>query len=68
VAGDAELEEQAWRITGGIADSIRDDGWLYGLPGSIETPGLMAGLAGAGFGLARLARPDLFPGLLTLDP
>ena len=67
VAGDAELERQAWRMTGGIVDSIRNDGWLYGLPGNIETPGLMAGLAGAGFGLARLARPDLFPGLLTVD-
>ncbi|HYI13127.1 MAG TPA: type 2 lanthipeptide synthetase LanM family protein [Thermoanaerobaculia bacterium] len=67
-AGDAGLEQQAWRVAGGIADSIRNHGWLYGLPGSIETPGLMAGLAGAGFGLARLARPDLFPGLLTLDP
>jgi type 2 lantibiotic biosynthesis protein LanM len=67
-AGDADLEAQAWRITGGIVDSIRSDGWLFGLPGSIETPGLMAGLAGVGFGLARLARPDLFPALLTLDP
>jgi type 2 lantibiotic biosynthesis protein LanM len=68
VAGDAELEEHAWRIAGGIVDNIDKQGWLHGLPGSIETPGLMAGLAGAGFGLARLARPDLFPSLLTLDP
>jgi type 2 lantibiotic biosynthesis protein LanM len=66
-AGDAELERQAWRTAGGIVDSIRRDGWLFGLPGNVETPGLMAGLAGAGFGLARLARPDLFPGLLTVD-
>lgn len=67
VTGDAELERQAWQMAGGIVDSIHKDGWLYGLPGNIETPGLMAGLAGAGYGLARLARPDLFPGLLTLD-
>jgi len=66
--GNTELEGRAWRIAGGIVDSIRRDGWLFGLPGSIETPGLMAGLAGVGFGLARLARPDLFPSLLTLDP
>ena len=59
-AGDAELERQAWRMAGGIVDSIHRDGWLFGLPGNVETPGLMAGLAGAGFGLARLARPDLF--------
>lgn len=66
-AGDAELERQAWRAAGGIVDSIRRDGWLFGLPGNVETPGLMAGLAGVGFGLARLARPDRFPGLLTVD-
>ncbi|MCU1245123.1 MAG: lantibiotic modification protein [Acidobacteria bacterium] len=68
ISGDADLEERAWHMAGGIVDSIRRDGWLYGLPGSIETPGLMAGLAGIGFGLGRLARPDLFPGLLTLEP
>jgi type 2 lantibiotic biosynthesis protein LanM len=68
VSGDADLERQAWQMAGGIVDSIHAEGWLFGLPGSIETPGLMAGLAGIGFGLARLARPELFPGLLTLDP
>ncbi|HEX8411895.1 MAG TPA: type 2 lanthipeptide synthetase LanM family protein [Thermoanaerobaculia bacterium] len=68
VNGDAELEERAWRIAGGIADHIRKDGWLFGLPGSIETPGLMAGLAGVGYGLARLARPEAFPDVLTLEP
>jgi type 2 lantibiotic biosynthesis protein LanM len=68
LGGGAGLEERAWRIAGGIADSIRDDGWLSGLPGSIETPGLMAGLAGIGYGLARLARPDFFPNVLTLEP
>src|SRR6185436_8032542 len=41
--GDTELEEQAWRMTGGIVDSIQRDGWLFGLPGNLETPGLMAG-------------------------
>ena len=66
--GDGAMEREAWRITGGIVDSIRRDGWLYGLPGNIETPGLMAGLAGVGYGLARLARPEHFPALLTLDP
>jgi type 2 lantibiotic biosynthesis protein LanM len=35
---DAELEEQAWRIAGGIADNIRDGGWLFGLPGSMKHP------------------------------
>jgi type 2 lantibiotic biosynthesis protein LanM len=65
--GDAELEDDAWRIAGGIADNIRDGGWLFGLPGSVETPGLMVGLAGVGYGLARLARPDVFPDVLSLE-
>jgi type 2 lantibiotic biosynthesis protein LanM len=64
---DAGLEAEAWRIAGGIADNIRTGGWLFGLPGSIETPGLMTGLAGVGYGLARLARPDFFPNLLILE-
>jgi type 2 lantibiotic biosynthesis protein LanM len=64
---DAGLEAEAWRIAGGIADNIRSGGWLFGLPGSIETPGLMTGLAGIGYGLARLARPDFFPNVLTLE-
>jgi type 2 lantibiotic biosynthesis protein LanM len=65
--GDEDLEEKAWNLTGGIVQSIRSDGWLFGLPGNIETPGLMAGLAGIGFGLGRLARPDVFPDLLTVE-
>lgn len=65
--GDRALEERAWSIAGGIVDNIRSSGWLAGLPGNIETPGLMAGLAGIGYGLARLARPDVFPRLLTLE-
>ncbi|HEX2831670.1 MAG TPA: type 2 lanthipeptide synthetase LanM family protein [Thermoanaerobaculia bacterium] len=64
---DRALEESAWAIAGGVLDGIHRHGWLTGLPGNIETPGLMSGLAGIGFGLARLARPDLFPRLLTLE-
>jgi type 2 lantibiotic biosynthesis protein LanM len=66
-AGDRALEERAWSIAGGVIDGIHRHGWLTGLPGSIETPGLMSGLSGIGYGLARLARPDLFPRLLTLE-
>ncbi|HEX6097355.1 MAG TPA: type 2 lanthipeptide synthetase LanM family protein [Thermoanaerobaculia bacterium] len=67
VLGDRALEERAWSIAGGIVDDIRRGGWLSGLPGNIETPGLMAGLSGIGYGLGRLARPDVFPRLLTLE-
>jgi lantibiotic modifying enzyme len=63
----AGREDEAWSIAAGIVDSIRGGGWLGGLPGNIETPGLMAGLSGIGYGLARLARPELFPRILTLE-
>lgn len=63
----AGREDEAWRIAASIVDSIRAGGWLGGLPGNIETPGLMAGLSGIGYGLARLARPELFPRILTLE-
>ena len=67
LTGDEALLAEVHRRAGGIVDSIRRDGWLFGLPGNIETPGLMAGLAGIAYGLARLAHPEL-PSVLTLAP
>lgn len=63
----AGRDDEAWSIAAGMIDNIRTGGWLGGLPGHIETPGLMAGLSGIGYGLGRLARPHVFPGLLTLE-
>ncbi len=57
----------AGRLAGGVLDSIRRDGLLFGLPGSVETPGLMTGLAGVAYGLARLAAPERIPSILTLE-
>ena len=34
----------------------------------VETPGLLSGLAGIGFGLLRAARPELVPSVLALEP
>lgn len=42
--------------------------WLCGVPLDIETPGLMTGLAGIGYGLLRLAYPDQVPSILLLRP
>ncbi|WNG38074.1 type 2 lantipeptide synthetase LanM [Archangium violaceum] len=44
----------------------RKRGWLCGLPRGAETPGLMMGLAGIGYGLLRLAAPERVPSVLTL--
>jgi type 2 lantibiotic biosynthesis protein LanM len=46
----------------------RANGWLCGVPHGVETPGLMTGLAGIAWGLARHAAPDTVPDLLTLEP
>lgn len=40
----------------------------FGTPYGLETPGLMTGASGIGYGFLRVARPDLVPGLLTLEP
>ncbi len=66
--GDAELHDEVYRRAGGILDGIERHGWLFGLPGNIETPGLMCGLAGVAYGLARLAAPERLPAVLTLAP
>ncbi|MFB9758300.1 type 2 lanthipeptide synthetase LanM family protein [Ectobacillus funiculus] len=42
------------------------NGWICGIPHGLETPGLMTGLAGIGYGLLRLADPDAVPSILTL--
>ena len=31
-------------------ESIRRNGWICGVPSGVETPGLMTGLAGIGYG------------------
>jgi type 2 lantibiotic biosynthesis protein LanM len=44
----------------------REGGWRCGLPRNTESPGLMMGLAGIGYGLLRLAAPERVPSVLTL--
>jgi hypothetical protein len=56
------------RIAAMVLQSIERDGWLSGLPLGVESPGLMTGLAGIGYGLLRLAAPERVPALLLLAP
>jgi len=51
-----------------VLGSIDTSGWRSGVPFGVETPGLMAGLAGIGYGMLRLAEPDSVPSNLTLEP
>ena len=56
------------RIATTILTSIDQQGWRCGVPLEVETPGLMTGLAGIGYGLLRLAEPRRVPSVLTLEP
>jgi lantibiotic modifying enzyme len=59
--------ERAGRIAGGVLTGIRERGWLFGIPGRTEPPGLMIGLAGIGYGLLRLAAPERVPSVVILE-
>jgi type 2 lantibiotic biosynthesis protein LanM len=63
---DAPLSGQVSAVASGVLNSIRRNGWLCGIPLPIETPGLMNGLAGIGYGLLRLAAPEHIPSVLTM--
>jgi type 2 lantibiotic biosynthesis protein LanM len=57
------------RIYGGaICRSIAANGPMCGVPLQVETPGMMTGLAGIGYGLLRMAHPDRVPSVLGLQP
>ena len=59
---------QVERIAAMILDSFDRYGWLCGNPLRVESPGLMTGLAGIGYGLLRLAAPSRVPSVLVLAP
>ncbi len=67
------LNEPQWkahieRLSAMILESIERDGFLCGTPQGVESPGLMNGLTGIGYGLLRAAVPPRVPSLLTLAP
>jgi type 2 lantibiotic biosynthesis protein LanM len=63
----SQWQPQVDRFAGIILESINQHGWLCGVPSGVETPGLMTGLAGIGYGLLRLAEPDSVPSVLVLE-
>src|SRR5262249_23114157 len=67
------LDDPRWKtlasaISSGVLSRIRAGGWTCGVPQGVETPGLLAGLAGIGYGLLRLASPAVIPSILGLGP
>jgi len=65
--GEPRWRAKATRAAGMVLESIERNGWLCGNPVEIESPGLMTGLAGIGYGLLRAAEPDRVPSLLALE-
>jgi type 2 lantibiotic biosynthesis protein LanM len=63
-----ERADAVSRLGATIVHSIRRDGWLTGIPQGVESPSLMCGIAGIGYGLLRLLDPVSVPSVLMLDP
>jgi type 2 lantibiotic biosynthesis protein LanM len=65
--GDAKWRYEVNRCAGMTVASIERNGWLCGNPLEVESPGLMTGLAGIGYGLLRLAEPTRVPSVLAFE-
>ncbi|MEU4565090.1 type 2 lanthipeptide synthetase LanM family protein [Micromonospora sp. NPDC023956] len=50
-----------------VLDAVRREGPVCGTPGEVVTPGLLAGLAGIGYGLLRLGFAAEVPSVLLLE-
>jgi type 2 lantibiotic biosynthesis protein LanM len=68
ILGESRWRSEADRVAGATLRGIERDGWVCGVPGGVESPGLMTGLAGIGYGLLRLAEPGRVPPVLVLAP
>lgn len=68
ITNDSKLTKKIDRLSHMIYNSIQHYGWRCGVELDVETPGLMNGLAGIGYGLLRLADPATIPSILTLEP
>ncbi|WDZ83885.1 type 2 lanthipeptide synthetase LanM family protein [Micromonospora cathayae] len=56
------------RRAGLVLDAIRRHGPICGTPDEVDTPGLLTGLAGIGYGLLRLGFHSQVPSVLLLEP
>jgi type 2 lantibiotic biosynthesis protein LanM len=64
----SDWQRRADEVTASLLASMNQYGWLSGVPLGVETPGLMTGLSGIGYGLLRLAAPERVPSVLLLEP
>lgn len=68
VLNEPQWSSKANQLASAILASIDQHGWLCGNPLGVESPGLMTGLAGIGYGFLRLADPERVPSVLVLEP
>ncbi|MCW6005095.1 type 2 lantipeptide synthetase LanM family protein [Micromonospora sp. CPCC 205371] len=66
--GDPDLVRRAETTAAATLADVDERRWRCGVPLGVETPGLMSGLAGIGYGLLRFAGADSIPSVLLLDP
>lgn len=66
ILGEPHWHAEANRRAAVVLDGIEADGHLCATPLGVESPGLMTGLAGIGYGLLRLADPKRIPSVLSL--
>jgi len=62
-----ELRDTVTEKASIILESMNRYGWLCGVPGGVETPSFMTGLAGMGYELLRLSDPERVPSILLLE-
>jgi len=65
---DNGIVESVEALGHGLINSFKEGNILTGVPRGIETPGLMVGLSGVGYGLLRLLAPERVPSFLMLNP
>ncbi|MDY7076103.1 MAG: type 2 lanthipeptide synthetase LanM family protein [Chloroflexota bacterium] len=68
VMGKQQWQQTALDYGATVLREVQAGRWRCGLPRYTETPGLMTGLAGIGFGLLRLWSPLDVPSILRLEP
>lgn len=65
---DPELRSRVAKLAASILENIEDHGWTTGIPSGVESPGMMTGLAGIGYGLLRVADSARVPSIMVLAP
>ncbi|GAB3645342.1 type 2 lanthipeptide synthetase LanM family protein [Glycomyces tarimensis] len=67
IAVDTDIRQRLPYLWKAMLTDGATNGWLCGVPHGVETPGLMTGLAGIAWGLARKANPARVSDLLQLE-